>query len=103
MTDQTQEPANDQGELTVASALDIANREAFIVGHPYTAQVAPTANGDMIELRLTRMVGGVAREFSMALGRRRDVGSFTEMARRVWSMLMQEAETAHRVMLKWER
>jgi hypothetical protein len=100
MSDQTTEPANNQGEVTITSALDIANREAFIVGHPYTATVAQSPNGDMIELKLTRMVGGVAREFTMAVGRRMDVASFTELSRGSWAMMLEKAERAYR-MIQW--
>jgi len=80
-------------ELTTQQAIEIANREAFLVGPPFAA-AAFKADGDpMVTLRVTRMIGGVAREFAMGLQLRRSEAEFAEMARKVWSMLLQHAES----------
>jgi len=79
----------DATELTPEEATRIANREAFVVPHPLQA-AAFMADGDpMVTLRVTRMIGGVAREFCMSLQLQRTAEEFTTMARKVWLLLMQ--------------
>jgi len=77
-------------ELTPAEATAIANREAFVVPHPLQAAAFVADNDPMVTLRITRMIGGVAREFCMSLQVNRSAEDFTAMSRKVWLLLMQE-------------
>lgn len=88
MTDQTD--VIEQPELPMLDALAIANREAMLVGSPYTAYVSETRDSN-VQLKVTRMIGGVAREYSMALSRARSPEEFCRMSRQVWKLLLSEA------------
>jgi hypothetical protein len=77
-------------ELPMPDARAIAHREAFIVSYPFSANVSDTPD-DHVQFKVTRMIGGVAREYSAALGRSRSAEEFCRMARQVWKMLLSEA------------
>ena len=77
-------------ELPMLDAKAIANREGMVVGAPFTAHVSETRD-DHVQFKVTRMIGGVAREYSAALGRSRSPEEFCRMARQVWKMLLSEA------------
>jgi hypothetical protein len=79
-------------ELSTEEAIVAANREAFVVAPPLSAAVNQYDGDAMVTMRVTRMIGGVAREFSMAIGRNRTAQEFADMARKNWLALVQEAE-----------
>lgn len=81
--------------LPQPDALSIATRESFLVGPPYSVTVM-AIHGDMVSMCVTRMTDGRAREFSMAIGRRRTPVAFTEVARNVWRVLLAEHEAEKR-------
>lgn len=77
--------------LTPQEAMQIAARESIVVASPYHVFIGAVPK-DMTQLAIVRMVGGVPREQSMAIGRRRTVADFATMARQVWKMLLEEHE-----------
>ena len=84
-------------ELTLATAKALAAGEDYVIRPPYRASVYSTED-DWVKLCVTRMIGGVAREYSMALQTRgRLPHEFAEAARRGWLSMQQEAEDHRRI------
>lgn len=74
-----------------AEAIEIANRESFIVGPEFSC-VAREAPLGTIELRCMRLVGGVERAHSMYAQRDRSVPMFAAACRDIWAALKRRCE-----------
>jgi hypothetical protein len=79
--------------LDLPLAITIANRESFIIGPPFSVSINEAKGGPeaLVEFKVTRVIGAVAREYSMAIGRRRTEGEFSSLANKIWLMLWEEA------------
>lgn len=75
--------------ITPTSAIAIAN--AVVIEAGYTAN-SRAAEGDLIELRLARMVGDVERVQTVKISRSMRVYEFQEVCRRAWLFLRLEHE-----------